>query len=65
MIMDLDPLVSVYLPKSVWRMIYTMLTVELDLFKEGTDEYRNHKAAIELIGRRTNLGPSDLPEELS
>lgn len=65
MTMDLDPLVSVYLPKSVWRMIYTMLNVELDLFKEGTDEYRNHKATIELIGRQTNLGPNDLPEELS
>jgi hypothetical protein len=65
MIMDLDPLVSVYLPKSVWRGIYTMLTVELDMFKDGSDEYRNHKATIELIGRQTNLGPDDLPEEMS
>lgn len=65
MTMDLDPLVSVYLPKSVWRSIYTMLTVELDLFKEGADEYRNHKATIELIGRQTNLTPADLPEDLS
>lgn len=64
MIPEPERLQSVTLPMSVWRLIYTMLSVELDMFKEGSDEYRNHKATIELIGRQTNLTPADLPEDI-
>lgn len=64
MIPEAERLVSVLLPKCIWLDIYTILTAELDMFPEGSQEYRNHKATIELIERQTGLGPKDLLEEL-